>query len=48
MSQAALDLRTVFRACVVSAVREGEPLMGKLVEVTRNLDTGEQTVTVVE
>ena len=32
----ALDLRTVFRACVVSAVREGEPLMGKLVEVTRN------------
>ena len=42
MSQAALDLRTVFRACVVSAVREGEPLMGKLVEVTRNALTQEE------
>lgn len=43
MSQAALDLRTVFRACVVSAVREGEPLMGKLVEVTRNALTQEES-----
>ena len=43
MSQAALNLRTVFRACVVSAVREGEPLMGKLVEVTRNALTQEES-----
>lgn len=43
MPQAALDLRTVFLACVVSAVRAGEPLMGKLVEVTRNALTQEES-----
>lgn len=43
MSQAASRLRTVFRACVVSAVREGEALMGKLVEVTRNALTQEES-----
>ena len=43
MSQAASRSRTVFRACVVSAVREGEALMGKLVEVTRNALTQEES-----
>jgi hypothetical protein len=43
MSQAASRSRTVFRACVVSAVREGETLMGKLVEVTRNALTQEES-----
>lgn len=35
MSQSASRPRTVFRACVVNAVRGGEVLMGKLVKVTQ-------------
>ena len=35
MQQPAPRTRTVFRACVVNAVREGEALMTQLVQVTR-------------
>ena len=35
MQQPAPGSRTVFRACVVNAVREGESLMQQLVTVTR-------------
>ncbi len=43
MSQTALRSKNVFRACVVNAVREGEALMGQLVQVTRSALTAEET-----
>ncbi|MDZ7862282.1 DUF1631 family protein [Acidovorax sp.] len=43
MSQAAPSSKTVFRACVVNAVRGGEALMEKLVAVTRNALTAEES-----
>lgn len=43
MSQAASRSRTVFRACVVSAVREGETVMEKLLDVTRTALTQEES-----
>ncbi len=39
MSQSESRTRAVFRACVVNAVREGEALMAKLLEVTRSAQT---------
>ena len=35
MTQSASVLRTVFRACVVNAVRESEALMAQLIAATR-------------
>ena len=35
MSESVNDFRSVFRACVVNAVREGEALMAQLIAVTR-------------
>lgn len=43
MSQPASRSRTVFRACVVNAVRGGEVLMEKLVAVTRSALTAEES-----
>ncbi len=43
MSQTAPRSKNVFRACVVNAVREGEALMGQLVQVTRSALTAEET-----
>ncbi|MFN4119136.1 DUF1631 family protein [Acidovorax sp.] len=43
MSQTALRSRTVFRACVVNAVRGGEALMGQLVKVTQAALTEEES-----
>lgn len=43
MSLPASRARTVFRACVVNAVRESETLIGKLIEVTRNALTEEES-----
>ena len=37
--------RTVFRACVVNAVRGGEALMGQLVQVTKGALEGEESST---
>ena len=44
MSQPASRLRTVFRACVVNAVRGGEALMQELVKVTQGALTEEESV----
>ncbi|MBD9390740.1 DUF1631 family protein [Acidovorax sp. ACV01] len=44
MSQSASRSRTVFRACVVNAVRGGEALMQELVKVTQGALTGEESV----
>jgi len=43
MSQSALNARTVFRACVVNAVRGGEALMQQLVKVTQSALTEEES-----
>ena len=43
MSLPASRLRTVFRACVVNAVRGGEALMGQLVKVTQSALTSEES-----
>ncbi|WP_422847110.1 DUF1631 family protein [Acidovorax sp. M14] len=43
MSLPASRLRTVFRACVVNAVRRGEALMGQLVKVTQSALTSEES-----
>ncbi|MBT9513240.1 MAG: DUF1631 family protein [Acidovorax sp.] len=43
MSLSASRLRTVFRACVVNAVRGGEALMVQLVKVTQGALTGEES-----
>ncbi|KRC20493.1 DUF1631 family protein [Acidovorax sp. Root219] len=43
MSQAAPSSKTVFRACVVNAVRGGEALMDKLIAVTRSALTAEES-----
>lgn len=43
MSVPASRLRTVFRACVVNAVRGGEALMGELIKVTQGALTGEES-----
>lgn len=43
MQQPALRSRTVFRACVVNAVREGEALMTQLVQVTRGALTSQES-----
>ncbi|EER58997.1 conserved hypothetical protein [Acidovorax delafieldii 2AN] len=45
MSQLAPSSRTVFRACVVNAVRGGEALMGQLVQITKGALTGEESST---
>ena len=43
MQQPAPRTRTVFRACVVNAVREGEALMTQLVQVTRGALTSQES-----
>ncbi|UCU97777.1 DUF1631 family protein [Acidovorax radicis] len=43
MSQPASRPRTVFRACVVNAVRGGEALMGKLIKVTQGALASEES-----
>ena len=45
MSQSESRTRAVFRACVVNAVREGEALMAKLLEVTRSALTAQESGT---
>jgi hypothetical protein len=45
MSLTAPRSRTVFRACVVNAVRGGEALMGQLVQVTKGALEGEESST---
>ena len=42
MQQPASRSRTVFRACVVNAVREGEALITELIKVTRSALTGKE------
>ncbi len=43
MSQIPLSSKTIFRACVVNAVRGGEALMGELVKVTQGALTSEES-----
>ena len=45
MSLSAPVVRNVFRACVVSAVRESEALMGQLIETTRTALVSEEETT---
>ncbi|HEY9208474.1 MAG TPA: DUF1631 family protein [Acidovorax sp.] len=45
MSPTASRSRTVFRACVVNAVRGGEALMGQLVRATKSALAGEESST---
>lgn len=45
MPQSVPRLRTVFRACVVNAVREGEDLMAQLIQVTRGALGSEESST---
>ena len=45
MSSTAPRSRTVFRACVVNAVRAGEALMVQLVKVTKGALSGEESTT---